>query len=342
MKKTIFALLSTISLFIAVITFIGCKQETNKNDANVESSITNVTSKDPLPSWNDGELKNSIISFVKEATDSTLKNFIPKGDRIATFDNDGTLWAEKPLVQELFAFYQVKKMVAANPALASKQPFKAVVDKDMDYFKKGGEKALIELVIATHTGMTEDEFEKSAKDFMATQKYPGKNVPIKNITYQPQIELLNYLRANGFLTFICSGGTVELMRTISQDFYGIPKHQVIGTSFKYEFDETNRTIIRKPALNTFDDKAVKPTNIQLHIGQRPVFACGNVGAGGDVAMLKYSQSSSYPSFQLLVNHTDAEREYAYQEKDSVSLTAAKANKWHVIDMKKDWKKVFRD
>lgn len=338
MKKALPKLLCLVSIAI----FISCKKGENSPESKQTAIEVSGTNADPLPSWNEGALKNSIISFVKEAVDSTSKNFIPQADRIATFDNDGTLWTEKPLVQELFAFYQVKKMVDANPALASKQPFKAVVEKDIDYFKKGGEKALIELVIATHTGMTEDEFEKAAKDFMATEKYPGKNVPFKNITYQPQIELLNFLRANGFLTFICSGGTVELMRTISQDFYGIPKHQVIGTSFSYVFDETNRTILRKPALNTFDDKAVKPTNIQLHIGQRPVFACGNVGAGGDVAMLKYSQSSAYPSFQLLVNHTDAKREYAYQEKDSASLTAAKANKWHVIDMKTDWKKVFRD
>ena len=233
-------------------------------------------------------------------------------------------------------------MVTANPALAKKQPFKAVVEKDVEYFHKGGEKALMELVVATHTGMTEDDFEKDANEFISSASYPGKNVPFKNITYQPQLELLQYLRANGFKTFICSGGTIELIRGISLEFYGIPKEQVIGTSFKYVFVDSNSTILRQPALNSFDDKAAKPVNIQLHIGQRPVFACGNEGAGGDIAMLKYSQASKYPSFQLIVNHNDSTREYFYQEKDSASLKAAAKHSWHVVSMKDDWKKIFRE
>ena len=319
-----------------LITLFSCN---NEQEFQSKNSVI-ATSDDPLPSWNNGALKQSIISYVTAAADSTSKNFIPADNRIATFDNDGTLWAEKPLVQELFAFYMVKKMVEANPALAKKQPFKAVMEKDKEYFHKGGEKALIELVIATHTGMTEDAFEKEANEFISSAIYPGRNVPIKNITYQPQIELLNYLRANGFKTFICSGGTTELIRSISEEYYGIPKEQVIGTSFKYSFVDSNRTILRQPALNSFNDKNAKPANIQLHIGQRPVFACGNEGGGGDIAMLKYSQSSSYPSFQLIIDHNDSAREYHYQEKDSASLKAAAKNNWHVVSIKDDWKKVF--
>lgn len=320
----------------------GCN--TNREQKNIEpqQAVPAVVSADPLPSWSEGDLKKSIIDYVSKTTDTASEKFIPVADRIATFDNDGTLWAEKPLIQELFAFYQVKKMVAANPALAKKQPFKAVVENDKEYFHKGGEKSLIGLVIATHTGMTEDPFEKDVKDFMTTGTYPGRNVSFKNVTYQPQLELLDYLRANGFKTFICSGGTIELIRSFSQEYYGIPKDQVIGTSFQYVFVDSNRTIFRKPALNSFDDKEGKPANIQLHIGQRPVFACGNEGAGGDIAMLKYSQSSNYPSFQLIVNHNDSTREYYYQEKDSASLKAAAQNNWHVINMKEDWKKVFRE
>lgn len=295
---------------------------------------------DPLPSWNNTPLKTAIIDYVTKVTKEGGAGFIPVQDRIATFDNDGTLWAEQPIVQELFAFYRVKQMVAQNPALAKQQPFKAVIEKDKDYFKKGGMKAAIELIVATHTGLTEDAFEKDVKDFVAQVKYPGRNVPLKQITYLPQIELLNYLRANGFKTFICTGGTIEFVRSISSDLYGIPKEQVIGTTFKYVFIDSNRTIYRGKNLQSFNDKEGKPVNIQMFIGQRPVFACGNEGGAGDIAMLKYCQSSSYPSFQMIVNHNDSTREYYYQEKDNASLNAAKKNNWHVISMKDDWKEVF--
>ena len=297
---------------------------------------------DPLPSWNDGALKKDIISYVEKVTKEGSPDFIPVESRIATFDNDGTLWAEKPYVQELFAFYRVKKMVEANPVLAQKQPFKAVIEKDKTFFEKGGDKALIELVAATHTGMSEDEFEASVNDFFKTAQYPGKNVPVKQIRYQPQLELLNYLRANGFKTFIVTGGTVEVVRAISQDFYGIPKDQVVGTSFKYKFDDAKNAVLREPALDHFNDKEGKPVGIQLHIGQRPVFACGNEGGAGDLAMLRYSSGSKYPSFQLIVNHNDSIREYNYQEKDNLSLNTAEKYKYHVISIKDDWKQVFAD
>lgn len=329
-----------LPLFLFLL--ISCKKtDTLTTTTNPkDSSATVATSSDPLPSWNDGALKKDIIAYVTKVTKEGTPDFIPQEARIATFDNDGTLWAEKPYVQELFAFYRVKKMVEANPTLAQKQPFKAVVEKDKAFFEKGGDKALIELVAATHTGMTEDEFEASAKDFFSGAQYPDKNVPLKQIRYQPQLELLNYLRANGFKTFIVTGGTVELVRAISADFYGIPKDQVIGTSFKYTFDDASNSIRRQAALDHFNDKEGKPVGIQLHIGQRPVFACGNERGAGDLAMLKYSQGSKYPSFQLIVNHNDSIREYSYQEKDNLSLNTAAKNKYHVISMKDDWKNIF--
>jgi sulfur carrier protein ThiS len=338
MYKKIYAL----PLFLFLL--VSCKNKAENIAAVDTSDQTEVvaTNGDPLPSWNEGTLKSNIIAYVNKVTKEGSPDFIPVEDRISTFDNDGTLWAEKPYVQELFAFYRVKKMVEAKPELAKQQPFKAVVEKDKNFFAKGGDKALIELVAATHTGMTEDQFESSVKDFFAGAQYPGKNVPIKQIRYQPQLELLNYLRANGFKTFIVTGGTIELVRAISDDFYGIPKDQVVGTSFKYKFDDATNTIQREPALDLLNDKVGKPVGIQLHIGQRPVFACGNEGGSGDIAMLKYSQGNKYPSFQLLVNHNDSIREYNYQEKDNASLNAAAKNNWHVIDMKKDWKKVFAD
>jgi phosphoserine phosphatase len=330
-----------VPLFLLLL--FSCKKtdtvtSTNSNDSTAVVAVSG----DPLPSWNDGTLKKEIIAYVTKVTKEGSPDFIPKENRIATFDNDGTLWAEQPLVQELFAFYRVKKMVEANPALAQKQPFKAVIEKDKTYFEKGGEKALIDLVASTHTGMTEDEFEAATKEFFAGVKYPGKNVPLKQIRYQPQLELLDYLRANGFKTFIVTGGTIEVVRAIAADFYGIPKEQVVGTSFKYKFDDTTNNIIREPALDLFNDKQGKPVAIQLHIGQRPVFACGNEGGAGDLAMLRYSQGSKYPSFQMLVNHNDSIREYNYQEKDNLSLNTAAKYKYHVISMKDDWKKVFAD
>lgn len=330
------------AMFLFLIVSCKNKSEENSTVSSKENTETVATSGDPLPSWNDGTLKKDIIDYVTKVTKEGSPDFIPVESRIATFDNDGTLWAEKPYVQELFAFYRVKKMVSANPALAQKQPFKAVVEKDKTFFEKGGDKALIELVAATHTGMTEDEFEADAKEFFTGAKYPGKNVSLKQIRYQPQLELLNYLRANGFKTFIVTGGTVELVRAISADFYGIPKDQVVGTSFKYTFDDASNSIKRQAALDHFNDKEGKPVGIQLHIGQRPVFACGNEGGAGDLAMLRYSQGNKYLSFQLIVNHNDSIREYSYQEKDNLSLSTAAKYKYHVVSIKDDWKTVFAD
>lgn len=327
-----------LPLFLFLL--VSCKRAENTTEVNSKDSTTVAINGDPLPSWNDGAIKSDIIAYVEKVTKEGSPDFIPKENRIATFDNDGTLWAEKPYVQELFAFYRVKKMVEANPALAQKQPFKAVIEKDKTFFAKGGDKALIELVAATHTGMTEDEFEKSTEEFFAAAQYPGKNVPLKQIRYQPQLELLDYLRANGFKTFIVTGGTIELVRAISADFYGIPKEQVVGTSFKYKFDDATNTIKREPALDLLDDKAGKPIGIQLHIGQRPVFACGNEGGAGDLAMLRYSSGSKYPSFQMIVNHNDSIREYSYQEKDNLSLSTAAKYKYHVVSIKDDWKTIF--
>ncbi|SHG00567.1 HAD family hydrolase [Flavobacterium defluvii] len=332
-----------IFLLLLVLFFFSCKKSDTLTVPTTENKQTeNSISGDPLPSWNNGPLKEDIIAYVEKVTKKGGTDFIPIEDRIATFDNDGTLWAERPYVQELFAFYQVKKMVGANPSLAQKQPFKAVIEKDKSYFEKGGDKALIQLVGATHTGMTEDEFETSVNTFFKDAKYPGKNVPVKQIRYQPQLELLNYLRANGFKTYIVTGGTIEVVRAISQDFYGIPKDQVVGTSFKYKYDNAKNTIQRESVLDHFNDKEGKPVGIQLHIGERPVFVCGNEGGAGDIAMLKYSQGNKYPSFQLLVNHNDSIREYSYQEKDNLSLSTAAKNKWHVVSIKDDWKKVFAD
>lgn len=331
--------MKNLVLITCLVAIVGsaCKPQAEP----VAAGKTAETATDPLPSWNDGAVKNAIIDYVREVTDSSSGSYIPVADRIASFDNDGTLWAEHPLVQELFAFAQAREMVAKDGGLAKKQPFKAVIEDDKGYFHKGGEKAFVQLVDATHTGVTEAEFENSVKNFFANATYPPRNVPIWQITYQPQIELLNYLRANGFKTYICSGGTVEFMRGISQDLYGVPKEQVIGTTFNYKFIDSSRSILRMPGLAHFNDKGGKPVTLQTYLGRPPVIACGNEGGEGDVEMLMFSQSSKYPTLQLLVNHDDSTREYYYQEKTNRSLNEATKNNWQVISMKNDWKKVYR-
>lgn len=323
--------LMSIVLFAMLI---QCVQQKPTPDGTSTKTI------DPLPSWNDGITKKAIVDFVAKTTKEGTVDFIPIADRIATFDNDGTLWAERPYVQELFVFYQVKKMVEKNPGLANKQPFKAVIEGDKAFLSKAGEKLLVELVSLTHTGMSEEEFEKNTDDFFSGAIYPRKDVPIKHVRYQPQLELLDYLKNNGFKVYICTGGTIEFVRSISKEFYGIPSEQVIGTSFKYVFVDSSNTIFREPTLNHFNDKTGKPVSIQLHIGKHPVLACGNEGGKGDIAMLEFSQAGKYPSLQLLVNHDDEAREFLYSEPDSASLKAATENKWTVISMKNDWKRVF--
>ncbi|HEY9258922.1 HAD family hydrolase [Chitinophaga sp.] len=297
---------------------------------------------DPLPSWNNGTVKQSVISFVKDVTNEGSDKFVPIEDRIATFDNDGTLWAEKPVIQALFAMFRVHRMVAANPALKNKEPFKAVMENDKSYFAKAGEKGLLELVDITHTGMTAPEFEKEVRLFFETVKHPSLGVPLAKVLYQPQLELLNYLRMNGFKTFICSGGTVDFMRVISRSYYGIPPEQVIGTEFKYRYVDSAgvNDIYRMSGIRTFNDKQEKPVSIQYHIGKRPILACGNEGGEGDVYMLRFCQGSSYPSLQLLVNHDDGQREFQYEEKSNKSLNMAAQYHWQVISMKNDWKTIF--
>ncbi len=308
--------------------------------ANYSSTIV---AGDPLPSWNEGENKKAIIDFVSKVTTEGSASFVKQEDRIATFDNDGTLWAEQPIIQLLFVFERARQMATVEPALANKQPFKAIVENDKEYLETLSEDDVIKLFVATQTGMTESEYAREAAGFFSSAQSPSGK-PISHLVYQPQLELLNYLRANGFKTFICSGGSVEFMRVISQKYYGIPPEQVIGTQFKYIYKDSAgvNDIVRQPGLHSFNDKQEKPMNIQYFIGKRPILACGNEGGGGDIYMLRFSQGSSYPSLQLLVNHDDKDREFYYQEKDNKSLDWAKKYNWNVISMKDDWKRIFRE
>jgi phosphoserine phosphatase len=302
---------------------------------------------DPLPSWNDGATKSSISQFVARVTTQGGPDFVPPDQRIATFDNDGTLWIEQPMyVQLAFILDRVKALTPQNPGWKTKQPFKAVLDGDMKALAGSGEKGLVELVAVTHAGMTVDEFAKIVTDWLSTARDHRFKRPYTELVYQPMLEVLAYFRANGFKTFIVSGGGIEFMRPWTERIYGIPPEQVVGSSIKTRFERRDGQprLFRLPEINFIDDKTGKPIGINQHIGRRPIAAFGN--SDGDLEMLQWTtMSGSGARLGAIVHHTDAEREYAYDRKShfgklDLALDAAAVNRWTVVDMKKDWKRVF--
>jgi phosphoglycolate phosphatase-like HAD superfamily hydrolase len=301
---------------------------------------------DSLPSWNDGKAKQSIIAFVAKVTKAGTPDFVPSAERIATFDNDGTLWAEQPMYfQLLFALDRVKALAPQHPEWKDKEPFASLLKGDVKGALASREHAILEIVRATHAGMTTEDFEKIVKDWIATAKHPTTKRPYTEMLYQPMLELLAYLRANDFKTFIVSGGGIEFMRPWTEKVYGIPPEQVVGSSIKTQFEMRNGkpVIVRLPELNFMDDKEGKPIGINSHIGRRPIAAFGN--SDGDLQMLQWTTSGQGPRFALYVHHTDAEREWAYDRESSIGrldkgLDEAKAKGWTVVDMKRDWKVIF--
>ena len=298
---------------------------------------------DPLPSWNDGPVKQAIVSFVSRVTTQGSPDFLPVEERVAVFDNDGTLWQEKPAVQGAFLVERVRALAAEDPSLRKKQPFKAVLEGDVDALMAGGEKPLMELLAATHANMTQEQFQAEVREFLKTARPPKLGVPYTQLAYQPMLELLQYLRDHGFQTWISSGGGIDFMRVFSEEVYGIAPERVIGSSLeqKYEKRGGRQVLWREPRVDHVNDKEGKPVGNDLHIGRSPVFVAGNVRSGGDIAMLGASQARRGPSFQLLLHHDDAAREFAYEEKDGASLRAAKEGGWTVVSMSNDWKTVFR-
>jgi phosphoserine phosphatase len=301
---------------------------------------------DPLPSWNDGKAKQSIITFVEEVTREGSPDFVPVAERIATFDNDGTLWCEKPLpVQLYFVLDRVKTLASQHPEWKDKEPFASILKGDPKGLMAGGERGLMEVIMATHAGNTTVEFEKIVKAWIATAKHPKTGKVYTEMVYQPMLEVLAYLRANGFKTFIVSGGGIEFMRPWAEKTYGIPPEQVIGSSVKTRFELRDGTpvLVRLAEVNFNDDKGGKPVGINQHIGRRPIAAFGN--SDGDLQMLQYTGAGSGTRFCLYVHHDDAEREYAYDREDGLAkldkgLDEAAAKGWTVVSMKKDWKIVF--
>jgi hypothetical protein len=309
-------------------------------------SVTVQAQSDPLPSWNGGSAKQSITDFIARVTTQGSPDFVPADQRIATFDNDGTLWVEQPIYVQLgFVLDRVKALAPMHPEWKDKQPFKAVLGADMRAIAAYGEKGLVELVAATHAGMTTGEFAKIVSDWLATARDHRFKRPYTELIYQPMLELLAYLRANSFKTFIVSGGGIEFMRPWTEKVYGVPPEQVVGSSIKTRFEmrDGRPVLFRLPQVNFIDDGPGKPVGINEHIGRRPIAACGN--SDGDLEMLQWTTMSGGVRLGLIVHHTDAEREYAYDRQSHFgrldkALDAAAVNKWTVIDIKRDWKRVF--
>lgn len=306
---------------------------------------------DPLPSWNDTDAKQAIVSFVEKVTTTGSPEYVPPAERIATFDNDGTLWGEQPVyVQLLFVFDRIKALAPQHPEWKTTEPFAGAMQGDLKAVAATGEEGLAKLLAATHAGMTTEEFTEIVDKWIATARHPTTGRLYTEMVYQPMLELLDYLRAHEFKTYIVSGGGTEFMRPWTQQVYGIPPEQVIGSRIetRFEMHDDRPVIVRLPEINFIDDKAGKPIGILTHIGRRPLFAAGN--SDGDLQMLQYTTirrdaHDVTPRFGLIIHHTDAQREWAYDRDSHVgqlntALDEAPRRGWIVVSMKDDWKVVY--
>jgi hypothetical protein len=302
---------------------------------------------DPLPSWNDGSPKESIIEFIAKVTKQDSADFVPPAERIAVFDNDGSLWSEQPMyVQLAFALDRVKALAPQHPEWKTRKPFASLLKGDVKGALAGGDRAILEIVTATHAGMTTEEFKRIVKDWIGTARHPKTGRLYTEMVYQPMLELLAYLRVNGFKTFIVSGGGIEFMRPWTERVYGVPPEQVVGSSIKtkYEVRDGNRVLLRLPEMNFIDDRSGKPVGINSHIGRRPIAAFGN--SDGDQQMLEWTQAGGGARLMMLVHHDDAKREWAYGAESRIGtfsdalIREARKNGWTVISMKNDWRRIF--
>ncbi len=309
-------------------------------------SVVTLQAQDPLPSWNDTAPKKAIVALVEKVTKEGSPDLVPPNERIATFDNDGTLWAEQPFYFQLaFAIDRVKELAPKHPDWKTKEPFASLLKGDMKGVMASGEKGLLQIVAATHTGMTTDEFNVIVKDWIKTARHPKYHRPYNECVYQPMLELLAYLRANGFKIFIVSGGGVEFMRAFAEQTYGIPPEQVVGSSgiVKFEMRDGKPALVKQAKIEFIDDGPGKPVGINRFIGRRPIMAFGN--SDGDQQMLEWTTAGDGARFALLVHHTDGEREVAYDRESHIgkldkALDEANAKGWTVVSMKDDWKSIF--
>lgn len=308
--------------------------------------VASAQAGDPLPNWNNGASKRAIVAFVEKVTTPGSPDFVPAAERIATFDNDGCLWAEQPMYfQASFIFDRIRALAPQHPEWKEAEPFASVLRGDLKGALAGGEHGLLEMAMATHAGMTTAEFDDIVKGWITTAKHPTTGRLYTEMVYQPMLELLDYLRANGFKTFIVSGGGIEFMRPWAERVYGIPPEQVVGSSIrtKFELRDGKPVLVRLPELNFIDDKEGKPVGIQQQIGRRPIAAFGN--SDGDLQMLQWTTAGAGPRFALYVHHDDATREWAYDRNSPIGkldkgLDEAKARGWTVVSMKDDWRTIF--
>jgi hypothetical protein len=307
---------------------------------------TRAAAQDPLPSWNDGATKRAILSTVQEATTAGRPGFVPAAERIATFDNDGTLWVEQPIYTQLaFALDRVKALAPQHPEWETEEPFASLLQGDLAAAMAGGDHAILEIIMATHAGMSTAQFEQIVTAWLATARHPRYKRPYTELVYQPMVELLAYLRANGFKTYIVSGGGVEFMRPWTEKVYGIPPEQVVGSRIKttYEMTADGPVLMRQAGIDFIDDKTGKPVGINAMIGRRPMAAAGN--SDGDWQMLEWVPEGE-GRLRMLVHHDDAAREYAYGATSHIGtfsdslMAEANAKGWTVVSMKDDWKRVF--
>lgn len=299
-----------------------------------------------LPSWRDGQARSAVLQFIERTTDADSPDFVPPADRIAVFDNDGTLWAEQPAYfQLLFAIHRVRELAPQRPEWSTTEPFRTVLQGDMHALARQGEEALAKLVAATHSGLTTDQFADAVRRWLASARHPTLDRPFTACVYQPMLELLDHLRANGYRTYIVSGGGIQFMRVFAEEVYGVPPEQVIGSraAVALETRDGVPVLVKRPAIEFIDDKAGKPIAINLHIGRRPVMAFGN--SDGDLDMLLWTTSRTGPSFAALIHHDDADREWAYDRASHIgrldaALNQAPARGWTIVSMRRDWESVF--
>lgn len=324
-----------------IFLLISCQQQ-----ASPESFVNTDTLTDPLPSWKEGSAREAIISFIEETTDSSNQAFIPVKDRIAVFDNDGTLWSEQPYYYQLqFAFDRIKTMLPDHPEWKEDPIFSAVIQGDLDVVIESGVEGLVRLVMDSHTGITTDEFGQIVKNWIDTARHSKTGRLYKEMVFQPMLELLEYFRENGFKTYIVSGGGVDFMRAWSEEVYGIPPEQIIGSSIKMKFEirQENPIIVRQPEIEFINDKEGKPVGIQKSIGRKPVAAFGN--SDGDLAMLQWTESGKGKRLMVYIHHTDSIREWAYDLNSHIGkldkgLREASEKGWVVVDMKSDWNRIY--
>jgi len=333
-----------IAVAIIIILFFGCTSSTDQTGTSDSATMISLApvNDNPLPSWNDGDVKKGLIDYVINATKEGGSGFIPVTDRIAVFDNDGTLWSEQPLYFQFFySFDKIKQMAPQHPEWKTKEPFKSVLEGNIKGALASGEKGLFAIMGATYGGMSGDSFDSSVNAWADTAMNPVKKKKYVDMIYQPMLELLQYLRVNGFQTFIVSGGDISFMRAWAEKAYGIPPQQVVGSSFKVSYDSTG--IKRLPQFEFMDDGPGKPVGIYQHIGKKPVFAAGN--SDGDYQMLQFTNTNSLPHMEIIVHHTDSTREWAYDRGSPIGklekgLDDAPKYGFVIVDMKRDWKKIY--